>query len=329
MTAYIQQRYIYIIPFIFGFLLDLLLGDPQNLPHPIRLMGFLIEKGESLARKLPIKTFWQGATLSVVLIVSTWTIIKAIILLLLIHLGIIAVIIFETIVFYYAFSLKCLAKEAQIVLNILRNEGIIEARKRLSWLVSRDTKYLDETGVLRSLIETIAENFVDGVVSPYFYAFLLGPSGVMAFKMISTLDSMIGYKNKKYIEFGKVAAKLDDLANYIPARLSILFILLATLILRLNKPQIVFNKIKKEGHLHESPNSGLVEAAFAAALDVKLSGPTVYEGCLIERPYINEEGEEPRKIHVELAIKLLYVSSFIAFLCMVIIAFESMSYLWW
>jgi len=328
MPNYIN-RFIYLSPFVIGFLLDLLLGDPQNLPHPIRLMGILIEKGENIARKIPLDPFWQGATLSGVLVVTTWIVIKAIIIFLLIHLGLIAIIVFESIVFYYAFSLRCLAKEAQIVLNILRDKGLIEARKRLSWLVSRDTKYLDEPGVLRSLIETVAENFVDGVVSPYFYGVLLGPCGVMSFKMISTLDSMIGYKNKKYIDFGKFAAKLDDIANYIPARLSIIFILLATLILRLNKPKIIFEKIKRDGGLHESPNSALAEAAFAAALNVKLSGPTIYEGCLIERPYINKEGVDPKIIHVELAIKLLYLSSFIAFLFMLIIAFESMSYLWW
>ena len=328
MSNYIH-RLIYISPLIIGFLLDLLLGDPQGLPHPIRLMGFLIKKGENIARKLPLNAFWQGAILSGVLIVTTWIVIKAIIIFLLIHLGLIAIIVFESIIFYYAFSLRCLAKEAQIVLNLLRNKGLIEARKRLSWIVSRDTKYLDETGVLRSLIETVAENFVDGVVSPYFYAVLLGPCGVMSFKMISTLDSMIGYKNKKYIDFGKFAARLDDIVNYIPARLSIIFIFLATLILRLNKPKIVLEKIKKYGNLHESPNSALAEAAFAAALNVKLSGPTVYDGCLVERPYINKEGVDPQKIHVELAIKLLYVSSIIAFLLMLFIAFESMSYLWW
>ncbi len=328
MPFYIH-RFIYITPLVIGFLLDLLLGDPQKFPHPIRLMGILIEKGEKIARKLPLDPFWQGVILSTTLIVTTWIVIKAIIIFLFIHLGLNSIIIFEAIIFYYAFSLRCLAKEAQTVLNTLKINGLIEARKRLSWLVSRDTNYLDESDVLRSLIETVAENFVDGVVSPYFYAVLLGPCGVMSFKMISTLDSMIGYKNKRYIDFGKFAARLDDIANYVPARLSIIFILLASLILRLNNPKIILKKIKRDGYLHESPNSGLVEAAFAAALNVKLSGPTVYEGCLVERPYINQEGSEPQKIHVEIAIKLLYVSSFIAFLFMLIIAIESMCYLWW
>ncbi len=300
--------------------IDIVLGDPSWFPHPVRIMGYAIDRGEKLFRRLPVEERVQGGLLAGLLVALTWflttTLLSATV-----RFGLIPWFFLSVVLLYFCFSLRCLADEARKVLDVLLGEGLCAARERVSWLVSRDVSYLDEAGVMRSLIETVAENSVDGVISPYFYALILGPAGAMTFKMISTMDSMIGYLNDKYERFGYVAAKLDDAANFIPARIGAMLIAISSGILGLNSPAKVLKAVKDEGRLHDSPNSGFAEAAFAAALGVRLSGPAVYHGCLLDRPYLNSNGVEPCARHVEDAIKLLYMSSILGLLLMIIVVY--------
>ena len=160
-------------------------------------------------------------------------------------------------------------------------------------IVGREVKYLDNTGVVKATIETVAENFVDGFLSPLCFALVGGVPLAMAYKMINTLDSMVGYKNEKYILFGRVAAKIDDIANYIPARISLVVISFAAGLLDIRKGKRALLTGFKDGRLHKSPNAGYPEAAFAGALKIKLGGPNYYHGKLVEKPYIGSRFKNP------------------------------------
>ncbi|HAA17724.1 MAG TPA: cobalamin biosynthesis protein CobD, partial [Cytophagales bacterium] len=188
---------------------------------------------------------------------------------------------------FYCLANRTLIKEGQAVFKVLREEGLEAGRKRLSWIVGRDTSKLDEQQIRTATLETLSENLSDGVIAPLFYYFVLGVPGAAAYKMINTLDSMIGYKSDRYLDFGRAAALLDDAANYIPARLTAILMLLVT------------GKIKglgfvfREGKNHASPNAGYPEAALAYILNCRFGGPNVYHGQLVDKPYI---GHNPRTL---------------------------------
>jgi len=293
---------------LFAVTLDLLWGDPEYLPHMVRYMGGLISKWEPIFRRLHLHTRIQGGLLAVAVVLVSC--LAAVVLLLLAE-GLYKPLywIFSTFLLYQALSLRCLAEEVLMVRIALEEQGLKQARAKLSRIVGRDVSSLDEKGVLMASIESCAENLVDGVTSPFFYGALAGPVGAVAFKAISTLDSMIGYKNERYQQFGTVAARLDDLANYIPARLTVFFIAIAAWLLRLNSPVSVLMGVKRDACKHASPNSGLSEAGFAHSLGIRLFGPAQYHGQWVHRPYMNEEGAFPTPRHVNEAVKLLYVTS--------------------
>lgn len=210
---------------------------------------------------------------------------------------------------YYCFSAKSLAQEALGVLGELENGDAPAARNRLARIVGRDTEKLDEQGMVRAAVETVSENFVDGFLSPLFFYLLGGPPAALAYKAVNTLDSMIGYKNERYRRFGTFAARLDDVANFVPARLSLIPIALGTLLL--NKS--IFHMLRiglRDGTKHSSPNAGIPEAAFAGALDLRLGGPNYYGGELVEKPYIGEESARPiRREKIREAVNLMLVSA--------------------
>jgi len=293
-----------------AFALDLIIGDPERLLHPVRLIGRAITSGESLARNLPLGEKTQGAVLAILLTLSVFITVD-LGLKISGHVSGLLQWFISAILLYYGLSLKCLGDEARSVKKALVENGIEAGRQRVSRLVGRDTDSLDTAGVTKATIETIAENLVDGVLSPFFFGALGGPALCMSYKAINTLDSMIGYKTGRYLEFGTWGARLDDIANYIPARLSVAVISLASPLVGGSKPWYVWKIALSDGQKHSSPNSGLPEAAFAATLGLRLSGPSRYHGKLVDRPIIHADGREPVIQDIDSAVRLLYISSFL------------------
>ncbi|MGI6120521.1 MAG: adenosylcobinamide-phosphate synthase CbiB [Desulfosporosinus sp.] len=262
---------------LIGFLLDQVIGDPRRWPHPVvgigKLIAFLesyLNQGSPEARRL------RGVLLTFLVVggsyLLTWAMVwGAHALHPLLGVGVSAYLIFTTL------AGKSLLEAGQSVLQPLEYGELSEARLRLSWLVSRDTDNLKEEEIVRGTLETLAENFVDGILSPLFYAALGGAPLAMAFKAISTLDSMVGYRNERYEDFGWFPARTDDWANYLPARLAVPLLLLAGWLRRLPVGQ-AYRIWKRDASGHPSPNSGNPESVVAGLLGVRLGGITVYHG---------------------------------------------------
>ncbi len=297
---------------------DLALGDRDHPIHPVRLMGAAISWAEKRARALLWKEFFAGLFMAVSLTVFTFLLVYGLGSLFL-HLSLLLYLLFATICISYGLCLRCLADEALKVFRALDANDLPLARQRLSMLVSRETQGMDKVAVSRAVIETVSENFVDGVCSPWFYAVLGGPALCLSFKMVSTLDSMVGYRNKRYENLGKAAAKMDDAANFIPARLSVLFVALSGLICFGKGPFKTIKGTIRDARTQSSPNSGFPEAAFAHVLGVSLGGPALYQGVLRDHPLMNRQARPPGPIDIKRAIVLLYSSALIFYLAPIII----------
>ena len=266
-----------ILPLLIGWVLDLLIGDPTWLPHPVVWFGKMISWGEQRLNQ-GLHRMLKGALLAVGLILLiflvTW----------LLHLLLVSdvlVIIFDTVVVFYCLAGTTLIREVrQVFLAVDRS--LEEGRRQVARIVGRDTSELSAQEVRTAALETLAENLSDGVIAPLFWFALLGTPGMLAYKMVNTLDSMIGYKTERYKDFGCWAAHIDDVANYIPARLTALLMILASGKLRLLK------FVWKNGPRHASPNSGYPEAALAGILNCRFGGPHYYFGQLFDKPYIGE-----------------------------------------
>ena len=302
----------YILPL--AFLLDLLLGDPTFLPHPVRWMGKAISTLETPFRKIPTSLLASGAVFSIILAILAF-ILTALILKLAQAVHPVLESVVEIVLIYYAISIRSLESSAMAVSEALNRENLSSAREKVSHIIGRDVRALSAEGVAGGAVESVAENLVDGVVSPLFYVCIGGAPLAMAFKMINTLDSMIGYKNEEYEQFGKVAARLDDLANYLPARLSIPVISIAAQFLSgSGKGWLAFKTALFEGANHTSPNAGYSEAAFAGALEVKLNGPNIYGGKLIDKPFIGIRFNRPEVFHIKKACNLMMLSASLWFI---------------
>ena len=267
-----------------AFALDMLLGDPRRFPHPVRWMGKAISTSEPWFRKIPASPVLAGGLFAVFLAGGTWAtaavLIEACSRL---HPWLKAAA--EVGMVYYCLSVRSLSDAAMEIFDLLRQDRVQEARTTVAMIVGRDVDRYQAQDIARAAVETVAENFVDGVLSPLLFAAVGGAPLAMAFKMVSTLDSMVGYKNETYIEFGKASARLDDVFNLIPARVSIPLIALSAQILSRSGVRS-FRTALAEGANHTSPNAGRPEAAFAGALAVKLNGPNTYGGILVKKPYI-------------------------------------------
>ena len=296
-----------------AYVLDLIFGDPQNIIHPVQIIGKMINIGEKSLLGKKYKSdrkykFFAGMILNITIISLTYGITY------LIHRTSENSIIFtvaEIYLMYTIFSINSLAREGNRVYNILKEGNIEKARKDLSYLVSRDTETMDEKMIIRSTMETISENTVDGIVAPMFYMFLGGLPLSMAYKAINTLDSMVGYKNEKYIDFGKFSAKLDDVANFIPARITGIFIILASMILGYNGKEAwrIFFRDRKN---HSSPNSAHSEASVAGALGVQFGGRVSYFGKEVDKPTIGDKKKEFEIEDIKKNIKIMYATSFLS-----------------
>jgi adenosylcobinamide-phosphate synthase len=299
--------YFLILPTAFA--LDWVLGDPRWQYHPIRIMGKAIEILEPTFRSLTKNQVLAGALFTFSLIAITFC--TALILTRLCWtVSPFTGFMVETILIYFCISAKDLEKSAMNVYRLLVENNIEKARKELAMIVGRDTAQLSKEAVSRACVETIAENLVDGVIAPLFFAALGGAPLALAYKMTNTLDSMVGYKNEKYLLFGKASARMDDVANYLPARLSILFIAVAAKILTGNGSR-TFKTAKTDGRNHTSPNAGFSEAAFAGALAIKLGGPSHYHGKLVEKPFIGSGFGGVIPIHIKKSCDLMMLSAFV------------------
>jgi adenosylcobinamide-phosphate synthase len=288
---------------LYAFFLDLAIGDPRRLPHPVRIMGRGIGKMEKILRGCvrdgDEKTAGMLLVVSIVIsvIIITTLIEKA---LLWPSEGIFKIIGAVTLVYLTSttLALRELITSAQQVINAIREGALEKARADLSMIVGRDTESLSEEAALRATIETVAENLSDGFIAPLFYFVLGGLPLAMAYKAINTLDSMVGYKNDRYIRFGWASAKLDDAANFIPARMTGAMIIIAVFFLTLFKNAHnafaaacrSYTIMRCDGKNHTSPNSGVPEAAMAGALNVSLGGPSLYRGVLVQKPWIGVDG---------------------------------------
>ena len=268
---------IVILPLLIGWVLDLLIGDPTWLPHPVVGFGKMISWGERHLNQGRHRML-KGALLAISLILLIFFF--ACLLRLLLTLDVL-VIIFDAILVFYCLAGTTLIREVRAVFHAL-DRSLEEGRRQVARIVGRDTSELSAQEVRTAALETLAENLSDGVIAPLFWFALLGTPGMLAYKMVNTLDSMIGYKTERYKDFGCWAAHIDDVANYIPARLTALLMILASGKLHLLK------FVWKNGRRHASPNSGYPEAALAGILNCRFGGPHYYFGQLFDKPYIGE-----------------------------------------
>lgn len=287
---------ILIIPLLAGYLLDLLFGDPRRLPHPVRLFGYLIEKGENGLNRPPAHNqrshtwlspaFLKGTGLTLVLCAGVFFPMQWILNFLRGSSTPLYLIVSSLFVFY-GLANRQLITEGKKVFDALQTGGIEAGRRQLSHIVGRDVSALTAKQILIAVLETMSENLSDGVIAPLFYYAIAGVPGMMTYKMINTLDSMIGYRNERYEHFGKFAARLDDLVNFIPARLTALLMVMVTT----SRQGMDF--IFRYGHRHKSPNAGYPEAALAGIMDLRFGGPNRYQGIWVDKPFIGENDREP------------------------------------
>jgi len=297
----------YILPAAFA--LDILLGDPPHLPHPVRWLGKAIEKLEPPFRRIRVNLISSGALYAVVLIIGTW-LLTYLVLAAAQRLHPLFKTLLDIILIYYCISIRSLDDAAMEVKRCLQQQQVQAAKKKVAMIVGRDIDNYKEDGLARATVETVAENLVDGVTAPLFFAAIGGAPLALAYKMTNTLDSMVGYKNDTYRHFGRASARIDDVLNYMPARLTVPVVALAAQILARRGEWSLMTAVCEGAH-HASPNAGYPEAAFAGALALKLNGPNYYNGKLVDKPYIGVRFGQSAPGHIKKACDIMLLSSFL------------------
>lgn len=319
-----MMRY-HMTAFLAGFLLDGLFGDPYFPLHPIRLIGKLISALERcLLKSTDAKEvqLWKGAALTVLVlaVVGLGSFLAAAAAYLFHpYVGVIV----EAVMTYQILAMKCLKTESMKVYRCLEEGRPDAARKAVSMIVGRDTMDLDEEGIAKAAIETVAENTSDGVIAPMLYTALGGPVLGFLYKAVNTMDSMVGYRNETYEYFGKAAARLDDAANFLPSRISA-FAMIASAFLSGNafSGKRAWRIYRRDGRKHASPNSAQTESVCAGALGIRLSGDAVYSGRVVHKPFIGDALRDVGPKDIRRANRLLYLSSWLCeILCLGIMAF--------
>lgn len=294
--------------------MDLIFGDPHWLPHPICLIGNMIGFLERNLRKLlapnPTALLAGGALMVIIVLVVSFAVPYYILQLAeavspWLRFGL------ETIMFYQIFATKCLRDESMNVFTALDNNDLADARVKLSWIVGRDTKNLSAEEVTKGAVETVAENTADGIIAPMLYMFLGGAPLAFLYKGINTMDSMVGYKNDKYLYFGRCAAKLDDLANLIPARIAGLVMIIAAFLVGLNGPG-AWKIFWRDRYHHLSPNSAMTESVTAGALNIQLGGDHYYFGKLVHKETIGDDIRPVCPQDIMQANRLLYMTAVVS-----------------
>lgn len=299
-----------------GFILDALLGDPHRLPHPVRTLGRLITWFEGRLREVLPKNkggeLWGGVLLVLLVLASAGAVCAAL-LTAAAGVGTYGLFFIETVMNYYLLAARSLRDESMKVYTALKSGDIEKARTAVSMIVGRDTAVLDETGIAKAAVETVAENTSDGVIAPLFYLALGGPLAGWLYKAVNTMDSMVGYRNDRYEYFGRAAARLDDVVNFIPARLSALLLILSAFISGMDGRQ-AWRIFMRDRYNHKSPNSAQTEAACAGALRVQLAGDAWYFGRLVRKPLIGDELRPMEYEDIGRANRLMGLSALLAFL---------------
>ncbi|CAH2212003.1 adenosylcobinamide-phosphate synthase CbiB [Tepidibacter aestuarii] len=293
-----------------GYVLDIIFGDPYSLPHPVIYIGKFINYIEKVIRRI-FKTEKSlkigGFFLNFIVVITTYfvtdLIIKASF-----NINYYLYLVVNSFIIYTIFATKCLKDEAVKIYKVLKEDDIVKARKQLSFIVGRDTQNLSKEEIIRATVETVAENTVDGIIAPMMYIFIGGAPLGMMYKAVNTLDSMVGYKNDKYMNLGFASAKIDDLFNFIPARITACIMAIASLFLGFDfKRSIkVFIRDRKN---HKSPNCAYPEGAVAGALNIQLGGTNIYFGKEVYKPTI---GDKLRNIEPEDILKtnrIMYLTS--------------------
>lgn len=303
-----------------AFLLDSWLGDPPHWPHPVRWIGNFISWLQRAIRTVchserALK--WGGALLWLLVVGVTWLVSWGFLTLMTqIHpwLGWLA----QVWMIYTLLAGRCLSDAARQVFEALQTGSLAQSREKLSWIVGRDTSQLERPQITRAVVETVAENSVDGVIAPLFFLMLGGPPLAMAYKAVNTLDSMVGYKTPKYRAIGYVSARMDDLANWLPARLSWLLLSAAAGLIRADYRQAL--RIGwRDRYQHASPNCAWSEATVAGALGVRLGGPNNYFGERVEKPWIGDDRREIALEDIPRSINLMRMASLLALLLFALI----------
>ena len=296
---------------LIGFLIDCLIGDPHWLPHPVMLIGKGISLCEKAARRVFPSTdrglFFGGLTTAILIPLLSAGVTFGI-LFGLWKLSPWAYFAMSSVMCWQCFAARCLKTEASKVVRVLERDGLEAARRQIGMLVGRDTDALTEEQVLRATVETVAENTSDGVIAPLLFMIPFGAVGGFFYKAINTMDSMIGYKNERYLYFGRAAAKLDDAANFVPARVSALAMIAVAPILGLDGKN-AFCVWKRDRRKHASPNSAQTESVAAGALHVELNGPASYFGRLVDKPTVGDPDRPIECADVGRACALLYGAS--------------------
>lgn len=273
-----MDLYVALLPLVIGWVLDMILGDPARLPHPVVWFGKVIAAGEHKFNHGSYRVA-KGAVVAVVLIAGAYVGVKLLV-------GELSSwpwvkIAVDSLLVFYCLAGTTLCREVRMVFEAV-DRSVEDGRKQVGRIVGRDTSQLNANEIRIAALETLAENLSDGVIAPLFWYMLLGVPGMVAYKMVNTLDSMIGYRTARYREFGRWAARIDDVANYIPARLTALFMIVGA-----GKPQLL-GFVFRYGKEHASPNSGYPEAALAGILNCRFGGTHSYFGETIYKPYIGE-----------------------------------------
>jgi adenosylcobinamide-phosphate synthase len=311
----------HIFAFIAGFMLDLLIGDPHFIPHPVRLIGSLIsfldkmlncDAGYNISeKKLNLIKYKRGMLLAFTVIFATFAM-SVIIIVAAYSINLYAGVIAEAVMTWQILATKCLRVESMRVYDALRTDGVEAGRRAVSMIVGRDTSVLDEAGVTRAAVETVAENTSDGVIAPMLYTAIGGPVLGFVYKAVNTMDSMLGYKNDKYMYFGRFAARLDDVVNFIPARISAYLMIGAAFIGgRQFDGRNAYRIFKRDRFNHASPNSAQTESVCAGALRVRLAGDAVYFGKLVKKKYIGDRLREIEYEDIKRANRLMYITAFL------------------
>ncbi|MCI5211395.1 MAG: cobalamin biosynthesis protein CobD [Candidatus Electrothrix sp. ATG2] len=300
--------------------LDLLLGDPRWFPHPVRIIGRLALLAESLTRKLPVNAYMSG-TLAVTIVLACTGGACFALFFLLSHASQPVFILGATLILYTTIAARDLILHARQVVDALALD-LETARERVGMIVGRDTDQLGSAGIVQACVESVAENMSDGIIAPLFWAMIgaalgqflhsspviYGVTAAMLYKAVNTMDSMFGYKNERYLQFGSCAARLDDLVNFLPARLSGISLILAALLCR-HDMKNSFRILMRDRQQHSSPNAGWPEAAMAGALGIQLGGNVSYFGKLTEKPSIGEPLVSPASRHILQANTLVLTAS--------------------
>lgn len=303
----------YILIPLWALIIDTIIGDPQSKYHPVVLIGNVINYYEKIfyykKDSKYLKLFYGFLTVASVLL--TVGLIGFVLIFLFAFGGGWGEIIISTLLLYICITPKSLYKASSELANLLSRQKIQKARFKLSWIVGRDTQDLDEGEITRATIETVAENTVDGIMAPLFYFALFGPLGALLYRAVNTMDSMLGYKNERYLYFGRFAARLDDICNYIPARLTFIIFVIIAFILPFADGIRAFLVGLRDAKKHPSPNGGYAEAPIAAALRIRLGGYNSYGGVVNFREYMGDALRPLKYDYILDTIIFMYVATLI------------------